>query len=56
MQRELKLLHRRPSLSDGILADNQTNLALKGIIGIESMAKISLAVGQSNDADYFQVC
>lgn len=52
---ELKSLYRRSSLSDGILAANQSNLALKGIIGIESMAEISLAVGQSNDSVYFQV-
>lgn len=52
---KFKSLYRRPSLSDGISAVNQTNLALKGIIGIKSMAEISLAVGQSNDSDYFQV-
>lgn len=46
---------RRPSFSDGISAVNQTNLALKGIIGIGAMAKISSAVGQSVDADHYQV-
>lgn len=46
---------RRPSSSDGISAVNQTNLALKGIIGIGVMAKISSAVGQSVDADHYHV-
>lgn len=36
-------------------AVNQTNLALKGIIGIGAMAKISSAIGQSDDADHYQV-
>ncbi|TVY68652.1 putative glutaminase [Lachnellula suecica] len=33
---------------------NQTNLALKGIIGIRAMAEISELVGETEDAKYFQ--
>ena len=38
----------------GALA-NQTNLALKGIVGIGAMAKISGFVGQQGDAARYQV-
>jgi len=34
---------------------NQTNLAIKGIIAIEAMSKMSTAVGQTTDADKFSV-
>jgi len=33
---------------------NQTNLALKGIIGIRAMAEISKLVGETSDAKYYQ--
>ncbi|KLO10459.1 DUF1793-domain-containing protein [Schizopora paradoxa] len=45
---------QQPSPSDGISAINQTNLALKGIIGIEAMARISSFVGMNSDAEKFQ--
>ena len=47
--------HRRTSESDGVVAVNQTNLALKGIIGIGAMAKISAVVGKTDDASRYQV-
>lgn len=46
---------RTTSISDGIIAANQTNLALKGIIGLGAMARISNYTGQQTDSDYFQV-
>lgn len=46
---------RTTSTSDGISAANQTNLALKGIIGLRAVAKISNYTGQQNDSDHFQV-
>jgi hypothetical protein len=33
----------------------QTNLALKGIIGINAMSKLSELVGDKEDASYFKV-
>ncbi|KAB5547320.1 hypothetical protein GE09DRAFT_1224328 [Coniochaeta sp. 2T2.1] len=33
---------------------NQTNLALKGIIGIKAMSEISDLVGESSDAEYYR--
>lgn len=35
---------------------NQTNLALKGVVGIGAMGKISAAMGQAEDQDNFTVC
>lgn len=34
---------------------NMTNLAIKGIIGIQAMAEISQIVGNASDAQYFSV-
>lgn len=42
------------SLSDGVSITNQTNLMLKGVIGIQAMSEISSLVGQSSDADQFK--
>ncbi|KAH8111927.1 DUF1793-domain-containing protein [Phellopilus nigrolimitatus] len=42
------------SSSDGISATNQTNLALKGILGISAMAKISGFAGRSDDQTHYQ--
>lgn len=53
--RYFKHLYRGPSSSDGISAVNQTNLALKAIIGIAAMAKITSVVGQSHYANRYQV-
>jgi hypothetical protein len=33
----------------------QTNLALKGIVGINAMSKLSELVGDEKDASYFKV-
>ena len=35
---------------------NQTNLAIKGVLGISAMAKISDAVGMGDDATRYGVC
>ncbi|KAH8111919.1 DUF1793-domain-containing protein [Phellopilus nigrolimitatus] len=42
------------STSDGISETNQTNLALKGILGISAMAKISGFAGRSDDQTRYQ--
>ncbi len=34
---------------------NQTNLALKGILGIKAMSKIAEAVDETADAAYYKV-
>ena len=47
---------RSTSKSDGVLANNQTNLSLKGIIAIGAMAKISAVIGKMDDANRYQVC
>ncbi len=46
---------RRTSPSDGITSINQTNLALKGIIGIGAMARIDSFMGMNNDALMYDV-
>lgn len=33
----------------------QTNLALKGIVGINAMSKLSILTGNDDDASYFKV-
>ena len=35
---------------------NQTNLAIKGIIGVKAMAEISRALGEDTDAQQYDVC
>ncbi|TDL21981.1 hypothetical protein BD410DRAFT_723660 [Rickenella mellea] len=40
--------------SDGLTITNQTNLAIKGIIGIAAMAKISTFAGDSTSATHYQ--
>jgi hypothetical protein len=35
---------------------NQSNLAIKGIIAIKAMSKMSLAAGHVTDADKYSVC
>ena len=37
------------------MADNQTNLAIKGIIAIKAMSKMSLIVNQTHDVDKYSV-
>ena len=49
------ILKRRSQDLDQFSTVNQTNLALKGIIGIGAMSKISYSTGHSNDGDNFQV-
>jgi len=34
----------------------QTNLALKGIIGINAMSKLAEVVGEHKDVSYYKVC
>lgn len=48
-------VNRTTSSSDGINAMNQTNLALKGIIAVGAMSKISQAVGSSDDQERYNV-
>ncbi|KAH8986917.1 hypothetical protein EDB83DRAFT_1167895 [Lactarius deliciosus] len=43
------LLVRDQSSADGLSADNQTNLAIKGIIAIEAMSKMSSIVKRDTD-------
>ena len=40
---------------DETTSENLVNLALKGIIGIQAMAEISRTVGNSSDADIYEV-
>lgn len=47
---------RIPSSSDGLSTTNQSNLALKGIIGVGAMGKISDLLDQASDADKYSVC
>lgn len=49
------MLNRTTWTSDGINGANQTNLALKGIIGIGAMAKISKYAVQTDDQNRYQV-
>lgn len=41
--------------ADGITESNNTNLAIKGIIGIAAMAEISQAMGNTTAAQQYQV-
>ncbi len=41
--------------SDSEQQANITNLAIKGIIGIQAMAEISKTLGDDSDAQYFSV-
>jgi hypothetical protein len=43
------------SSADGLTADNQTNLAIKGIIAIKAMSKMSSVVKQTADAEKYNV-
>jgi len=40
---------------DGLSVSNQTNLAIKGIIAIEAMSKMSSIVKQEADVDKYSV-
>ncbi|KAI9431942.1 hypothetical protein H4582DRAFT_1214353 [Lactarius indigo] len=46
------LIHDQSS-ADGLSADNQTNLAIKGIIAVEAMSKMSSIVKQDADVDKY---
>ncbi|KAN0137090.1 protein of unknown function (DUF1793) domain containing protein [Lactarius tabidus] len=46
------LIHDQFS-ADGLTTDNQTNLAIKGIIAIEAMSKMSSIVSQASDVDKY---
>ena len=42
--------------STGPILNNKTNLAIKGIIAIGAMSKMSLAIGRAADAEKYNVC
>lgn len=44
------------SSADGLTTNNQTNLAIKGIIAIKAMSKMSSVVNQAADAEKYNVC
>jgi hypothetical protein len=44
------------SSADGLTTNNQTNLAIKGIIAIKAMSKMSSVVHQTADAGKYNVC
>ena len=50
-----QMVCRTASLSDGINANNQSNVVLKGIIGIGAMSKISSYTGHTADETNFVV-
>ena len=43
------------SSADGLTTNNQTNLAIKGIIAIKAMSKMSSVVNQAADAEKYNV-
>ncbi|KAH9020012.1 hypothetical protein EDB85DRAFT_1872799, partial [Lactarius pseudohatsudake] len=47
------VIHGDQSSADGLTINNQTNLAIKGIIAIEAMSKMSSVVKQTADADEY---
>ncbi|KAH8980364.1 hypothetical protein EDB86DRAFT_3107620 [Lactarius hatsudake] len=47
------LLVHTQSSADGLSADNQTNLAIKGIIAIEAMSKMSSIIKRNADIDKY---
>ncbi|KAI9440205.1 hypothetical protein BJY52DRAFT_524154 [Lactarius psammicola] len=47
------LFIRDQSSADGLSTNNQTNLAIKGIIAIKAMSKMSLIVNQAADVDKY---
>jgi hypothetical protein len=47
--------HLYRSSADGLTADNQTNLAIKGIIAIKAMSKMSSIFNRSADVDKYSV-
>ena len=42
--------------ASGLSSTNRTNLAIKGIIAIGAMSKMSLAIGRAADAEKYNVC
>jgi len=42
--------------ASGLSSTNRTNLAIKGIIAIGAMSKMSLAIGRAADAEKYSVC
>ena len=48
--------YRHRTSADGLTSNNQTNLAIKGIIAIEAMSKMSSVVRKTADADKYSVC
>jgi hypothetical protein len=46
-------LHR--SSADGLAINDQTNLAIKGIVAIKAMSKMSSIVNQTADVDKYSI-
>lgn len=44
------------SSGDGLSVGNQTNLAIKGIIGIQAMSEMCSILGQVTEANNYSVC
>jgi len=45
----------RRSSADGLSVSNQTNLAIKGIIGIQAMSEMCLILNQVTEANNYSV-
>ena len=41
--------------ADGLMTDNQTNLAIKGIIAIKAMSKMSSIINKAPDVEKYSV-
>jgi hypothetical protein len=46
----------RMSSADNLTVDNQTNLAIKGIIAIQAMSKMASVVNRTDDVNKYSVC
>ena len=44
------------SSADNLTVNNQTNLALKGIIAIQAMSKMASVVNRTDDVNNYTVC
>lgn len=54
---KLRVVHDRSDTDgDGLALGNRTNLAIKGIIAVGAMSKISSFAGKRADADHYSVC
>jgi Domain of unknown function (DUF1793) len=46
----------RRASADNLTINNQTNLAIKGIIAIQAMSKMASVVNRTDDVDKYSVC